>query len=56
MAMLRNTHYHQASDTIETLDLDFLTNICQSLIARFENHQLANRRFIFNVFINIEIL
>jgi Zn-dependent M28 family amino/carboxypeptidase len=32
-AMLRNPHYHQASDTIETLDLDFLTNTCQSLIA-----------------------
>ncbi len=32
-AMLRNPHYHKASDTIETLDLDFLTNICQSLIA-----------------------
>ena len=32
-AMLRNTHYHQATDTIETLDLDFLTNTCQSLIA-----------------------
>jgi aminopeptidase YwaD len=32
-AMLRNPHYHQSSDTIETLDLDFLTNTCQSLIA-----------------------
>lgn len=32
-AMLRNPHYHQASDTIKTLDLDFLTNTCQSLIA-----------------------
>ncbi|MGL5831773.1 MAG: M28 family peptidase [Waterburya sp.] len=32
-AMLRNPHYHQASDRIETLDLDFLTNTCQSLIA-----------------------
>jgi Zn-dependent M28 family amino/carboxypeptidase len=31
-AMLRNPHYHQATDTIATLDLDFLTNICQSLI------------------------
>lgn len=30
-AMLRNPHYHQTSDTIDTLDLDFLTNICQSL-------------------------
>jgi aminopeptidase YwaD len=32
-AMLRNPHYHQASDTIETLDLDFLSNTCESLIA-----------------------
>ena len=31
-AMLRNPHYHKASDTVETLDLDFLTNTCQSLI------------------------
>ncbi len=30
-AMLRNPHYHQASDAIDTLDLDFLTNVCQSL-------------------------
>ena len=32
-AFLRNPHYHKASDTIETLDLDFLTSVCQSLIA-----------------------
>jgi aminopeptidase YwaD len=32
-AMLRNPHYHKVSDTIETLDLDFLTNTCQNLIA-----------------------
>ena len=32
-AMLRNPNYHKASDTIESLDLDFLTNTCQSLIA-----------------------
>lgn len=32
-AMLRNPHYHKASDTIETLDLDFLTTTCQSLFA-----------------------
>jgi Zn-dependent M28 family amino/carboxypeptidase len=31
-AMLRNPHYHKASDSIETLDLDFLTNTCQNLI------------------------
>ena len=32
-AMLRNPNYHKASDTIESLDLDFLANTCQSLIA-----------------------
>jgi Zn-dependent M28 family amino/carboxypeptidase len=30
-AMLRNPHYHKASDTIETLDLDFLTGVCRGL-------------------------
>jgi aminopeptidase YwaD len=32
-AMLRNPHYHQPSDTIDSLDLDFLTGVCNSLIA-----------------------
>ena len=32
-AMLRNPNYHKASDTIASLDLDFLTNNCKSLIA-----------------------
>ncbi|BAZ45208.1 M28A family peptidase [Chondrocystis sp. NIES-4102] len=36
-AMLRNPHYHQASDTIDTLDLDFLVNTCQSLIAALKS-------------------
>jgi len=31
-AFLRNPHYHQASDRIETLDLDFLTHICVGLL------------------------
>ena len=31
-AMLRNPHYHQPSDTIDTLNLDFLARVCQSLI------------------------
>ena len=31
-AMLRNPHYHKASDRIETLDLDFLTGVCRGLI------------------------
>lgn len=30
-AFLRNPHYHQPSDRLETLDLDFLTDICQGL-------------------------
>lgn len=30
-AILRNPHYHQASDTIETLNLDFLTSVCRGL-------------------------
>lgn len=31
MANLRNPHYHKPSDRIETLDLDFLTGVCQGL-------------------------
>ena len=30
-AFMRNPHYHQPSDTIETLDLDFLTGVCRGL-------------------------
>ena len=30
-AFLRNPHYHQASDRLETLDLDFLTGVCRGL-------------------------
>jgi Zn-dependent M28 family amino/carboxypeptidase len=30
-AFLRNPHYHQASDAIATLDLDFLTGVCEGL-------------------------
>jgi aminopeptidase YwaD len=32
-ANMRNPHYHQASDRIETLDLEFLTEVCTGLIA-----------------------
>jgi aminopeptidase YwaD len=32
-ANLRNPHYHQPSDRLETLDLDFLTAVCQGVIA-----------------------
>ncbi|MGV2826657.1 M28 family peptidase [Myxosarcina sp. GI1(2024)] len=31
-AMLRNPHYHCPSDKIDSLDLDFLTSVCQGLI------------------------
>jgi aminopeptidase YwaD len=31
-ANLRNPHYHQATDTLDTLDIDFLTGVCQGLI------------------------
>jgi Zn-dependent M28 family amino/carboxypeptidase len=30
-AFMRNPHYHKPSDTIATLDLDFLTGVCESL-------------------------
>ncbi|AFY32985.1 M28 family peptidase [Calothrix sp. PCC 7507] len=30
-AFLRNPHYHKPSDTIATLDLDFLTGVCEGL-------------------------
>ncbi len=30
-AFMRNPHYHQVNDTIETLDLDFLTGVTQGL-------------------------
>ncbi|MEM9807059.1 MAG: M28 family peptidase [Cyanobacteria bacterium P01_D01_bin.56] len=30
-ADLRNPHYHQATDTLDTLDLDFLTQVCRGL-------------------------
>ncbi len=32
-ANLRNPHYHENTDTLETLDLDFLTGVCQGIIA-----------------------
>ncbi|MGF1497263.1 MAG: M20/M25/M40 family metallo-hydrolase [Elainellaceae cyanobacterium] len=30
-AFMRNPHYHQASDRLDTLDLDFLTGVCKGL-------------------------
>ncbi|GAB4367357.1 MAG: M28 family peptidase [Elainellaceae cyanobacterium] len=31
-AFMRNPHYHKSSDRLDTLDLDFLTGVCQGLI------------------------
>lgn len=36
-SFLRNPHYHQPSDTLDTLDLDFLTGVCEGLIAGLRN-------------------
>lgn len=36
-AFLRNPHYHKPSDTIATLDLDFLTGVCQGLESGIRN-------------------
>jgi hypothetical protein len=30
-AFLRNPHYHKLSDTLETLDLAFLSGVCRGL-------------------------
>ena len=35
-AFLRNPHYHQPSDTVETLDLGFLTKVTRGLAAAIE--------------------
>ena len=32
-AFLRNPHYHQPTDTVETLDLTFLERVCQGVVA-----------------------
>lgn len=37
-AYMRNPHYHKSSDRLKTLDLDFLTRVCQGLTAAI--HQL----------------
>ncbi|MGE5656987.1 MAG: M20/M25/M40 family metallo-hydrolase [Actinomycetota bacterium] len=36
-SFMRNPHYHQPSDRIATLDLDFLTGVCQGLIKGLAN-------------------
>jgi len=35
-SFFRNPHYHQPSDTVETLDLAFLTKVTQGLVAAVE--------------------
>ncbi|MEA5478916.1 M28 family peptidase [Pseudanabaena galeata UHCC 0370] len=35
-AFMRNPHYHKSSDRLETLDLEFLTQVCQGLIEGIE--------------------
>ncbi|WP_271253108.1 M28 family peptidase [Pseudanabaena sp. Chao 1811] len=36
-ADMRNPYYHKSSDRLETLDLEFLTNVCQGLITGIVN-------------------
>jgi len=36
-AFLRNPHYHQPTDTLDTLDLAFLEWICQGLVNTIAN-------------------
>jgi Zn-dependent M28 family amino/carboxypeptidase len=31
-AFFRNPHYHRASDTLDTLNIDFMANVCQGVI------------------------
>jgi len=35
-SFFRNPHYHQRSDTVDTLDLDFLTKVTQGVVATIE--------------------
>jgi len=35
-SFFRNPHYHQPTDTVETLDLDFLTKVTQGVVATIE--------------------
>ncbi len=36
-ANMRNPHYHKSSDRLETLDMEFLINVCQGLISGITN-------------------
>ncbi|MEM8779243.1 MAG: hypothetical protein AAGF26_10295 [Cyanobacteria bacterium P01_G01_bin.49] len=35
-ANLRNPNYHQPSNTLDTIDLDFLTGVCEKLLQAIE--------------------
>ena len=35
-SLFRNPHYHQPGDTVATLDVDFMTRVCQGLVAAVE--------------------
>ncbi len=37
-AFLRNPHYHQPSDTLETLDVDFIRNVTQGICGFLQHH------------------
>ena len=39
-AFFRNPHYHQATDTLETLDIDFIRDICAGLV-EYMNHPVT---------------
>ena len=32
-SFFRNPHYHRPSDTLETLDLDFMAKVCEGVVA-----------------------
>ena len=36
-AFFRNPHYHQATDTLDTLDIDFIRDICAGLVEYLKN-------------------
>jgi aminopeptidase YwaD len=36
-AFMRNPHYHQPSDRLETLDLHFLTQTCAGLVSGLQH-------------------
>jgi hypothetical protein len=31
-AFFRNPHYHSATDTVETLDLNFMEKVCEGVV------------------------